>query len=342
LIAACESFVFAFLPSPIRLVFLVVILAISLLVPRNISTIQTTESSPVGARTDVLISEKREAPVVESPWVRFYGVFSRNWVVFGGLLLCVTVQSGTWSDYLIFNPGFDGPVSYYFLHSVFGLMLGAFAVLLTVQLLKDLAIRVIYLIAPLICVACLVIIWFFGDWIISGGLFSFLPLGFSLAVCGILHITRLSRELGKGLSPLLVFGPFIVFTLLLFLVWFAVFPLIGWTASSIVDLILKITFLVAVSVQTTVLTQRHPIIAAQIANQPLADVCAEISERFSLSPRESEILLYLVQGRSASYIAERQFVTTSTIKTHTQRIFRKTGVHSKQELLDLVYKLDAS
>jgi DNA-binding CsgD family transcriptional regulator len=277
-------------------------------------------------------------------------MLGRNWVVFGGLLLCVTIQAGVWSDYLITNPGVGDLAPQDFFYSALGLLLGACATLVAARLLKDAALPLLYLIAPLICVAFLVIIWFFGDWIIDIGLFSFFPFGFSLAVCGILHVTRLSREVRRGLRAVLVGGVFIVITLLVFVAWFAIFPLIGWTAGSVVDLIVKISFLVAVSVQTIVVGQRRPTVSSQANNrQPnstrveisgtlLTDICTEISGRFALSPRESEILLYLIQGRSASYIAERQFVTTSTIKTHTQRIFKKTGVHSKQELLDLVYQ----
>ena len=344
LIAACESFAFTLIPSPMGLVFLVVILAASSFVPRDVPTARATTPSSIDGRTGALAPGKREAPLEKNPWVRFRGILSRNWVVFGGFLLCVTIQSGAWSDYLfinLINSGSDHLPPYGFLHSELGLLLGALAVLLVARLLKGSTLQTVYLIAPLICVASLVIIWFFGDWILSSGLFSFLPFGFSLAVCGILHVTRLSRELGRGSSPLLVFAPFIAFTLLLFLSWCALFSLIGWAVGSVVDLICMVVFLVAVSAQSIVSAQRRSAIATKAANRPLADICAEVSDGFSLSPRESEVLVYLVQGRSASYIAEQQFVAISTIKTHIQRIFRKTGVHSKQELLDLVYKLDA-
>jgi DNA-binding CsgD family transcriptional regulator len=360
LLAAGLSLVFVLLPSPFCLVFLVVLLALSLFVPRNALAVQDAAASPVDTPVppvDTPAVEKREAlvaktPAPEGPGERFCGVLGRNWVVFGGFLLCVTIQAGVWSDYLITNPGVGDLAPLDFFYSALGLLLGACATLLTARLLKEAMLPLLYLIAPLICVAFLVIIWFFGDWIIDIGLFSFFPFGFSLAVCAILHVTRLSREVASGLRPVLAGGPFIALTLLVFVAWFAIFPLIGWTAGSIVDLILKISFLVAVSVQTIISTQRRSTIISQtasrephdirveISGKPITDICAEISGRFSLSPREGEILVYLIQGRSASYIAERQFVTTSTVKTHTQRIFKKTGVHSKQELLDLVYQMD--
>lgn len=341
LIAACMCLAFSYLPSPVQLVFLVVILAISVFVPKSTGDTKSVERSPDYGQSEIqtaLPLEKPEAPEEESMGARFLGMLGRNWVIFGGFLLCVTTQPGLWSEYLVISPGLNGMMPQGFLDSIFGLLLGAFIMLFAARLLKEHAIRILYIVAPLFCVAFLVVIWFFGDWIISVGLFSFLPVGFSLAVCGILHITRLSSEQSRGLPPLIVFGPFMSFTLVLFIIWFAFFPIIGWAVSSVIDLTLKVIFLVAVAAQTIVLTQRQPIIATQTANRLLTDICKDISTRYSLSVRESEILFYLIQGRSASYIAELHFVTTSTIKTHTQRIYKKIGVHSKQELLDLVHK----
>ena len=56
---------------------------------------------------------------------------------------------------------------------------------------------------------------------------------------------------------------------------------------------------------------------------------------FRLTKREVEVFSYLAKGRSLPYIADELFVTTGTVKTHTAHIYRKLGVNSKQELLDL-------
>lgn len=58
-------------------------------------------------------------------------------------------------------------------------------------------------------------------------------------------------------------------------------------------------------------------------------------ERFGLTKREGEVAALFLQGRSMGYIAEKTFVSENTIKTHVQHIYRKCGVHSKQELIDL-------
>lgn len=65
-------------------------------------------------------------------------------------------------------------------------------------------------------------------------------------------------------------------------------------------------------------------------------VFASIVQDFRLSPRESEVISYLGRGRSVPYIREALVISKSTIETHIKHIYSKTGVHSKQELLDLV------
>lgn len=62
---------------------------------------------------------------------------------------------------------------------------------------------------------------------------------------------------------------------------------------------------------------------------------AAMSERFGLTQRESEILDYLLAGRSRSFIEEKLVLSKSTVKTHVRHIYEKVGVHSQQELLDL-------
>lgn len=57
---------------------------------------------------------------------------------------------------------------------------------------------------------------------------------------------------------------------------------------------------------------------------------------YHLTRRESEVLPYLARGRSAKVIAEALFVSENTVRSHIARIFDKTDLHSKQELIDLV------
>jgi DNA-binding CsgD family transcriptional regulator len=50
----------------------------------------------------------------------------------------------------------------------------------------------------------------------------------------------------------------------------------------------------------------------------------------------------LAQGRSAPYIAEAEFIALNTVKTYIKRLYAKVGIHSREELLDIVYHKDNS
>jgi len=54
---------------------------------------------------------------------------------------------------------------------------------------------------------------------------------------------------------------------------------------------------------------------------------------YSLRPAEARVLELIVQGLSATRIAEALGVAPSTVKTHTLRLFDKVGVHSRAELI---------
>lgn len=65
-------------------------------------------------------------------------------------------------------------------------------------------------------------------------------------------------------------------------------------------------------------------------------VCDKLSSIYGLSKREREVLVLLAKGRSVPFIAEEFTVSKGTVKTHVRHIYEKLGIHSKQELLDLV------
>ena len=64
-------------------------------------------------------------------------------------------------------------------------------------------------------------------------------------------------------------------------------------------------------------------------------MCTELAEEHDLTPREREILGYLARGRSLPYIRETLVLSKNTVGTHVRNIYRKLGIHSKQDLLDL-------
>lgn len=80
---------------------------------------------------------------------------------------------------------------------------------------------------------------------------------------------------------------------------------------------------------------QSPIVAAEYIDvRPAA--AQRVAARFGLSKRESEIFSLFVGGRNASYICEVCFISKNTVDTHLRHIYDKTGVRSKQGLIDLV------
>ena len=64
--------------------------------------------------------------------------------------------------------------------------------------------------------------------------------------------------------------------------------------------------------------------------------CRMLSETHGLTAREDEIFGLLAQGRNARFIQEKLVVSYNTVKTHVSHIYAKLGVHTHQELIDLV------
>lgn len=75
---------------------------------------------------------------------------------------------------------------------------------------------------------------------------------------------------------------------------------------------------------------------AMIGEEPMERACALASQRFGLTPRESEILVYLVKGCDRGLIAHSLSVSTETVKSHTRHIYEKLGAHSRLELFNAV------
>ena len=62
----------------------------------------------------------------------------------------------------------------------------------------------------------------------------------------------------------------------------------------------------------------------------------DIGKRFSLSAREIEVLSLYALGHTQKRIAEELFIAPGTVHEHIRHIYTKTGLHSRQEILDHV------
>ncbi|WP_417143719.1 response regulator transcription factor [Raoultibacter massiliensis] len=69
----------------------------------------------------------------------------------------------------------------------------------------------------------------------------------------------------------------------------------------------------------------------------LSDRIRELALRFELTPRETEVFELLARGRSIPYVRDALVISKETAATHAKHIYAKLGVHSRQELIDLVH-----
>ena len=78
--------------------------------------------------------------------------------------------------------------------------------------------------------------------------------------------------------------------------------------------------------------------AEHAAEGDIDTACRTLALDSLLTARETEILPFLAQGRSRKVIAEKLVLSENTIKTYISNVYSKLGVHTQQELIDLVQK----
>lgn len=64
--------------------------------------------------------------------------------------------------------------------------------------------------------------------------------------------------------------------------------------------------------------------------------CRDIADTYKLSPRERDVLFLLAKGRTIDYIHNELHISFNTAKSHIRNVYVKIGVHTRQELLDLI------
>ncbi|BAK45287.1 DNA-binding HTH domain-containing protein [Eggerthella sp. YY7918] len=64
--------------------------------------------------------------------------------------------------------------------------------------------------------------------------------------------------------------------------------------------------------------------------------CAQIAERYHLPKRQRELLDLFAVGRDVTYIAKSLYLSPNTIRSYRKALYATLGVHSRQELIDLI------
>lgn len=66
--------------------------------------------------------------------------------------------------------------------------------------------------------------------------------------------------------------------------------------------------------------------------------CKLVCRQHNLTAREEEIFILLALGKSRNYMCEKLTLSKETVKTHVRNIYKKTDIHSQQEVFFAVEK----
>lgn len=66
------------------------------------------------------------------------------------------------------------------------------------------------------------------------------------------------------------------------------------------------------------------------------EACNLLATRYDLGERARDVLVCLAQGHTAADIEDELYMARGTVNTHTNRIYKKLGVHKRKELLSLI------
>ena len=73
---------------------------------------------------------------------------------------------------------------------------------------------------------------------------------------------------------------------------------------------------------------------AEMRQKSMKDAASAMGKQFMLTQREVEVLALYASGYTQQRVAEELFISQSTAHAHIKRIYSKTNLHSRQELID--------
>lgn len=77
---------------------------------------------------------------------------------------------------------------------------------------------------------------------------------------------------------------------------------------------------------------------ASMREDSLAAGIETLKNRYQLSERETEVISLYAQGHTQKKIASELFITPGTVHEHIRHAYTKTGLHSRQQILDFIHE----
>lgn len=209
---------------------------------------------------------------------------------------------------------------------------------------KDLWLRCEFIV-PSLCAMLLVTSRFFFD--LQSPLFALymnVILGFTTATMLTFSVVDVWNEAANGRAFLVMaaalFAVYAAFFVGIFLAW----PLMGDRLGDRISSALLVVFLFAVIVGMSARMRKFDAeetlgedLRDGAAPDAMRDLGSRLAKEYGLSPREQEVLIFLAQGFSVPYIADKLYISNGTVKTHVARIYRKLGVGKRDELMDRLH-----
>jgi DNA-binding CsgD family transcriptional regulator len=115
-------------------------------------------------------------------------------------------------------------------------------------------------------------------------------------------------------------------------------PLLFYTSQPYIAIIFILTFFAGDTFLPIYLN--YGTLLTVFSNEPVKDLSfEEFCKKFEVSPRETDIVREICNGLSNKEISEKLFISLQTVKDHTHRIYIKTNVKSRVQLIYLVKEL---
>jgi DNA-binding NarL/FixJ family response regulator len=81
-------------------------------------------------------------------------------------------------------------------------------------------------------------------------------------------------------------------------------------------------------------------VAVIIENAATADIARVMMAAYGLTTREQQVAGCVCRGLSTREITTRLHLTADTVQDHLKSIYERTGVHTRGELVALIYRRD--